>query len=125
MLLVHNQLKKWCHLRQLNACAAARGSANLVKVSSVQTAWRHLMVLKKQDGMRRGQAAILASCICTGWARLSGFFLGRRQAGEKNQGVNNFGLLIPLDISPMPLSASCVPPGVQGGIPMVVGVAGL
>lgn len=53
-LPVRNRLKKWCHLKELNACAAARVPANLVKVSSVQTVWRHLMVLKKQNGMRRG-----------------------------------------------------------------------
>lgn len=59
------------------------------------------------------------------WLGKALWFLPGKETGEKNQGVNNFGLLIPLDISPMPLSASCVPPGVQGGIPVVVGVAGL
>lgn len=48
---------------------------------------------------------------------------GDRQG--KNQHVNNFGPSIPLDISPMPLSASCVPPGEQGRIPVVVEAAGL
>ena len=83
MILVHNQLKKWCHLKELNARAAARVSANVVKVSSVQTVWRHLMVLKKQNGVRRGRAVILAACICSGWVRLSGCPLGRRQVGRK------------------------------------------
>lgn len=88
MALVQNQLKKWGHLKELNACAAARVSANVVNVSSVQTVWRHLMVLKKQNGMQRGRAVILAACICTGWVRFSGCLLGRGKVGKKNGRVN-------------------------------------
>jgi len=45
------------------------------------------MVLKKQNGMRRGQAVILAACICTDWVRLSECPLGKR----KNHRIKDFG----------------------------------
>lgn len=100
MALVQNQLKKWGHLKELNACAAARVSANAVKVSSVQTVWRHLMVLKKQNGMQRGRAVILAACICTGWLRFSGCLLGGGKVGKKRQS-KCFGPLFPLGAFPV------------------------
>lgn len=56
------------------------------------------MVLKKQNGTQRGQAVILAACICTGWVRLSGCLLGRRQVEKKNHRVNDFVLSVPLGI---------------------------
>lgn len=46
------------------------------------------MVLKKQNGMQRGRAVILAACICTGWVRLSGCLLGREKVGKKDRRVN-------------------------------------
>lgn len=121
MILVCNQLKKWCHLEELNACAAARVSANAVKVSSVQTVWRHLMVLKKQNGMWRGRAAILAACVCTGWVRLPGCLLGRRQVGKKkNHRVNDFGPWIPLGVFPVCCARSTALESIQHPYPAVV-----
>lgn len=60
------------------------------------------------------------------WLGKALWFLPGKETGRgKNQGVNNFGPLILLDIFPLPLSASCMPPGVQGRIPVVVGATGL
>lgn len=56
------------------------------------------MVLKRQNGMQRGRAVILAACICTGWVRLSGCLLGRGKVGKN---IAEFWPIVPLGASPV------------------------
>lgn len=56
------------------------------------------MVLKKQNGMQRGRAGILAACICTAWERLSGCLLGR---GKVEKYITEFWPVVPLGVFPI------------------------